>query len=121
MQYGPLFTSRYVLSEFATLMRREVGHTPAVNALEAIRQADSFNILPVGSNVFDRTCGRFARYEDQQISLIGHSSGVLADDYDIEHVFTFDTDDFHTLGFIVIPDDTGDARPRGGFRREVSV
>lgn len=90
-------------------MRRKVGPTPAVNALETIRQADSFNILPVGSNAFDRTCGQFARYEDQHISFIDHSSGVLADDYDIEHVFTFDTDDFHTLGFIVIHDDTGDA------------
>jgi len=108
LQYGPLFTSRYVLSEFATLMRRKVGHTPAVNALETIRSAESLNILSVGSGAFDRTCAQFAQYDDQQISFVDHSSGVLADDYDIEHIFTFDPADFHTLGFIVVPTDTDD-------------
>lgn len=35
-------------------------------------------------------------------------SGVLADDRGIEHVFTFDPDDFRTLGFVAVPDDTGE-------------
>lgn len=109
VQYGPLVTSRYVLSELATLMRRKVGHPPAVNALETIRSAESINVLPLGSGAFDRTCERFARYDDRRISFVDHSSGVLADDYDIEHIFTFDTDDFHTLGFVVVPADTGNA------------
>ena len=109
LQYGPLVTSRYVLSEFATLMRRTVGHPPAVNALEMIRSAESINVLPLGSGAFDRTCERFARYDARRISFVDHSSGVLADDYDIEHIFTFGTDDFHTLGFVVVPADTGDA------------
>lgn len=107
LPYGALFTSRYVLAEFATLMRRKVGHSPAVTALETIRQAESFTILPVGSETFDRTCEQFATYDDHQISFVDHSSGVLATDYDIEHIFTFDSDDFRTLGFIVVPDDTG--------------
>ena len=109
LQYGPLVTSRYVLSEFATLMRRTVGHPPAVNALETIRSAESINVLSLGSDAFDRTCERFARYDARRISFVDHSSGVLADDYDIEHIFTFDTDDFQTLGFVVVPADTGDA------------
>ena len=109
LQYGPLVTSRYVLSEFATLMRRKVGHPPAVNALETIRSAESINVLPLGSGAFDRTCEQFARYDARWISFVDHSSGVLADDYDIEHIFTFDTDDFQTLGFVVVPADTGDA------------
>lgn len=109
LHYGPLFTSRYVLSEFATLVRRKVGHAPAVTALETIRGAGSFNVLPVGDGAFDRTCEQFAQYDDRQISFVDHSSGVLCDDYDVDHVFTFDTDDFRTLGFVVVPDDTGDA------------
>lgn len=107
--YGPLFTSRYVLSELATLMRRKVGHDPAVTALKTIRQASSFNVLPVGRELFDRTCQQFARYDDQQISFVDHSSGVLADEYDIGHIFTFDPDDFRVLGFVTVPDDTGEA------------
>jgi predicted nucleic acid-binding protein len=89
-------------------MRRTVGHPPAVNALDTIRSADSINVLPLGSDPFDRTCERFARYDTRRISFVDHSSGVLADDHDIEQIFTFDTDDFHTLGFVVVPADTGD-------------
>jgi predicted nucleic acid-binding protein len=109
LHYGPLVTSRYVLSEFATLMRRKVGHPPAVNALEMIRSAESINVLPLGNDAFDLTCERFARFDARQISFVDHSSGVLADHYNIEHILTFDTGDFHTLGFIVVPADTGDA------------
>lgn len=108
LQYDPLFTSRYVLSELATLMLRKVGHRGAVNALDTIRKADSFNVLPVGGSAFDRTCEQFAQYDDQQISFVDHSSAILADNRGIEHVFTFDRSDFRTLGFTVVPDDTGE-------------
>jgi predicted nucleic acid-binding protein len=106
LQYDPLFTSRYVLSELATLMLRKVGHGPAVTAVNRIRTASSFNVLPIGGNAFDRTCEQFSRYDDQQISFVDHSSAILAADRDIEHVFTFDRTDFRTLGFTVVPDDT---------------
>ncbi len=107
--YGPLFTSRYVLSELATLLRRRVGHTPAVSALELIRASSSFNVLPVGDDAFDRTCEQFARYDDRILSFVDHSTGVLANEHGIDHVFTFDPDDFRTLGFRAVPDDTGEA------------
>lgn len=107
LPYEPLFTSQSVLSELATLMLQKVGHTPAVTALETIREAESFNVLPVDSGDFDRTCVQFARYDDQQISFVDHTSSVLADGRGVDHVFTFDGD-FHTLGFTVVPGDTGD-------------
>lgn len=109
LRYDPLFTSRYILSELATLMLRKVGHRGAVNALTTIREADSFNVLPIGGGAFDRTCEQFAQYDDQQISFVDHSSAVLAGDRGIEHIFTFDRSDFRTLGFTVVPDDTGGA------------
>ncbi len=105
LRFDPLFTSRYVLSELATLMLRKVSHRAAVNALETIRKASSFNVLSVGGNAFDRSCEQFAEYDDQQISFVDHSSAVLAADCGIEHVFTFDRRDFHTLDFTVVPDD----------------
>lgn len=107
LQYDPLFTSRFVLAELATLMLRKVGHAPAATALETIRAAESFNVLPVDSGDFDRTCEQFGRFDDQQISFVDHASGVLAEGRDVDHVFTFD-DDFHTLGFTVVPGDTGE-------------
>ncbi len=106
LQYNPLFTSRYVLFEFATLMLRKVGHRPAVTALNKVREASSFNVLPIGGGAFDRTCEQFTRHDAQQIPFVDHSSAVLADDRDIEHVFTSDRTDFRTLGFTVVPDDT---------------
>jgi predicted nucleic acid-binding protein len=108
LRYDPLFTSRYVLSELATLMMRKVGHQPAENALTDIRESTSINVLPVTEGAFDRSCEQFATYDDQQISFVDHSSAVLASDRDIEHVFAFDRDDFQTLSFTVVPADTGD-------------
>ena len=107
LQFDPLFTSRCVLSELATLMLRKVGHRAAVNALDTIRKASTFNVLPVGGSAFDRSCERFAEYDDQQISFVDHSSAVLAVDRGIDHVFTFDRSDFRTLGFTVVPDNIG--------------
>lgn len=110
--YRPLFTSRYVLSELATLLRRQASHDDAVRVLRAIRESDSFVVLSMDETSFDQACVEFARYDDQRISFVDHTSGVLADENGIEHVFSFDVDDFHTLGFTVVPEDTGEGGAR---------
>ena len=74
----------------ATLILRKVGHTPAVTALQTIRAAESFNVLHLESGDFDRSCAQFARYDDQHNSYVDHTSSVLADGRDVDHVFTFD-------------------------------
>lgn len=102
--YRPLYTSRSVLSELATLLLRKVGHGEAVATLDTIRKSESFNVLPVDKPAFDAACKEFARYDDQQISFVDHTSSVLAGSRDIEHVFAFDSD-FRTLGFTLVPAD----------------
>jgi len=109
LRYDPLFTSRHVLAELATLLLRKVSHRAAVAALASARESDSFNVLPVGADRFDRACEQLDRFDDQQISFVDHTSAVLADDRGIDHVFTFDSDDFETMGFTVVPAHTGDA------------
>ena len=106
--YRPLYTSRYVLSELVTLLNRRAGHDDAVRVLETIRKSESFTVLTLDGALFDRACERFARYDDQQISFVDHASAVLADHHDIDLVFTFDSVDFATLGFTVVPRDTGE-------------
>ncbi|WP_227356127.1 type II toxin-antitoxin system VapC family toxin [Haladaptatus salinisoli] len=101
--YQPLFTSRYVLSELATLTRK-VNHKTAVDALQTIRRSESFNILPVGEGVFAAASDEFERCDDQQISFVDHTSAVLAREYDIDHIFTFDQN-FTMLGLTRIPAD----------------
>lgn len=102
LAYDPLFTSRYVLSELATLLSRRTTNADAVNALGKIRSSDTFNVLPVGAAVFDAAQAQLGRYDDHEISFVDHTSSVLARRYDIEYVFSFDSD-FRTLGFTRVP------------------
>jgi uncharacterized protein len=62
--------------------------------------------------MFDAAHEHFVEYDDQEIAFFDHLGGALARDYEIEHVFTFDSGDFHTLGFTVVPDDTGEGSRR---------
>ncbi|MFC5973867.1 type II toxin-antitoxin system VapC family toxin [Halomarina salina] len=102
--YRPMYTSQSVLSEFATLALYKLGHSVATRALRAIRGSDSINRLPVGRPTFEAAAEQFERYDDQQISFVDHTTGVLAAERDIDHVFAFDSD-FRTLGFSLVPED----------------
>lgn len=102
--FRPLFTSHSVLSELATLALYHLGHAHAVRVLNAIRRSKSVNVVPVGRATFETAAGQFEAYDDQAISFVDHTSGVLAEERDIEHVFAFDTD-FRTLGFTLVPED----------------
>lgn len=108
LPYGPVFTSRYVLAETATTILVGVGHREAVDALTTVRSSATFNVLDVDADLFDRAAAQFEQYDDQTISFVDHLNGVLADEYDIEHIFAFDAD-FATLGLTRVPVDTGDA------------
>lgn len=107
LAYGPVFTSRYVLSETATTLLYGTGHHEAVEALTTIRESSTFNILEVTEPIFSRTADQFAQYNDQQISFIDHLNGVLSDEFDIDHIFAYE-DDFATLGLTRVPVDTGE-------------
>ncbi|MFC3959070.1 type II toxin-antitoxin system VapC family toxin [Halovivax cerinus] len=106
-QYAPVFTSRYVLAELATVILYQTSHRDAVSTLEEIRSSETINVLPVDETTFDAAHEWFVRYDDQEIAFFDHLGGAIARHFEIEHVFTFDPDDFHTLGFTVVPDDTG--------------
>lgn len=105
--YGPIYTSRYVLSELATLMLYNIRHSAAVEALDTILGSSTFNVLPVDAPVFVGAREQFEQYDDQEISFVDHLGAVLARDRGIEHVFAFDSD-FATLGFTRVPVDTGE-------------
>jgi len=104
--YRPLYTSTYVLDELATLILSHHDHEAATAAIERVRQSPTKVIHPY-ETAFDATCEQFAQYGDHDISFTDHMSAVLADERDIEHVFTFDADHFRTLGGTAVPADTG--------------
>ena len=107
LAYGPVFTSRYVLAETATVLLYGVGHREADAALTTIRASSTFNFLDVTEPIFDRTAEQFGQYDDQQISCIDHLNSVFGEEFDIRHIFAFE-DDFRTLGMTRVPVDTGD-------------
>lgn len=107
LAYGPLYTSRYVLSETATTLLYGIGHREAVDVLTTVRDSSTFNILAVTPPLFARAETQFVEYDDQQISFIDHLNGVLSAEFDIDHIFAFE-DDFATLGLTRVPVDTGD-------------
>jgi predicted nucleic acid-binding protein len=84
---------------------QRVSHEAASTALGAIRAGGLFTVLDVDEDQFEAACNQFVQYDDQTITLVDHLSSVLADSKDASHVFTFDTDDFQTLGFDTVPDD----------------
>lgn len=106
LAYRPLYTSQAVLSELATLALYKLGHGNAVRALRSIRESESINVLPVGRPTFEATAAQFEAYDDQGISFVDHTTSILADERDVDHVVAFD-DDFRTLGFTLVPGDVG--------------
>lgn len=104
--FRPLYTSQAVLAEFATLALYKLGHDIAVEALTAIRDSESFNVVSVDPSAFETATKRFEAYDDQEISFVDHTTSALADERDVDHVFGFDGD-FRTLGFTLVPRDVG--------------
>jgi len=102
--YRPVYTSQAVLSELATLALYKLGHDTATTALSGIRASDSINVIPVREPAFEAAVEQFETYDDQQISFVDHTTGILAAERDVQHVFAFDSD-FRTLGFSLAPAD----------------
>lgn len=103
LAYRPVFTSTWVLDELATLVLARRDHATAVRAIERVLDS-GVRVVHPDEEDFDATRDRFERYHDRPMSFTDHMSAVLADDRDVESVFTFDVDDFETLGFTAIPE-----------------
>lgn len=108
LAYSPLSTTRFVLTELATLLLYKVDHATAIRAITDITAAASFNIVRADPALFADARDEFARYDDHEITLVDQLTGVLADERDVERIFAFDSD-FRTLGFTVVPADTGES------------
>ena len=103
--YRPLYVTSHVLSELVTLLAHNHGTAVAVDALDRLRDSSLFVLLYPDATVIDTAAGQLARYHDQSITLVDHLTAVLATEYDVDRVVTFD-DDFRTLGYSLVPADT---------------
>ncbi|WP_121744023.1 type II toxin-antitoxin system VapC family toxin [Natronorubrum halophilum] len=101
LAYRPIYTSRFVLSELATLLLYKIGHGTAARTLRAIRESESFTVCSAD----EAAARQFEAYDDQEISFVDHATSVLAGERNVDHVFAFDSD-FRTLEFTLVPEDT---------------
>ena len=97
----------FVLAELTTLLLYKVDHATARRALGNIFEGSSFNLIRADPSASADAREEFEGYDDQEITLADHLTGVLAAELDVDHVFAFDGD-FRTLGFTVVPEDTGE-------------
>lgn len=106
--YRPLYTTGYVLAELVTLGLVRADRSLVATAVQRIRSSARIRIVHPDEATFATACDELHRYDDQDISLVDHVTATVATDHEVDHVFTFDVDDFYTLGFTVVPADTGE-------------
>lgn len=102
--YRPIYVSGYVLSELATLTIYNLGTEIAIDTLERIEQSDLFTTVHPTEEMYTDAVTSLSRFDDQQISLADHMTGVIADEYNVDSILAFDSD-FRTLGYSLVPDD----------------
>jgi predicted nucleic acid-binding protein len=104
LHFRPLYTTGYVLGELTTLILREKDHKTALDTLNRIRRSPAVRVFHPDASQFDTACERFEQFDDQHISFVDHTTAALAEQFDTDHVFAFDSD-FGTMGFSLVPDD----------------
>lgn len=100
LNFGPIHTSEMILQETYTFLRYNYNYDAAVDIVEKI--SDSKVIIhPFNSLEFEEIWKRI-KNEKNQLSFVDWSTVRYMDDYDIQHVFTFDGD-FEEMGYKVLP------------------
>ena len=97
-----LKTTNLVIAETYILIRRSIGHQPAIKFLESI--ATSPRVIKIYSDsVFEKKAEDILRqYQDQDFSYTDAVSFVVMKQYGITQAFCFDKH-FVTAGFTAIP------------------
>jgi len=100
--YNHLKTTNLVIAETYILIRRAIGHQPAIKFLESI--AASPRVIKIYSDsVIEETAEDILRqYEDQDFSYTDAVSFVVMKQYGITQAFCFDKH-FLTADFTLIP------------------
>lgn len=102
LPYYPLVTNQYVLDEVVSLLLSHADTRVAHQVITQILETETFRVLDVEPSLVDRAIAQFQEYDDQSISLTDHVIAIQADDYSIEHVFSYDSG-FRTLSFTTLP------------------
>ena len=100
--YHHLKTTNLVIAETYILIRRSIGHQPAIKFLESIATSPRVNKI-YSDSVFEKKAEDILRqYQDQDFSYTDAVSFVVMKQYEITQAFCFDKH-FVTAGFTAIP------------------
>ena len=97
-----MFLNDYVIDELCSLLARKSNPQTSIRALQHLRRSDALAVYRVPDDVFEAACDSFCAFDDQTISFTDHVVAAHATHRDAS-VYTFDVDDFQSLGADVIP------------------
>ena len=100
--YHHLTTTNIVVAETYILIRRAIGHQPAIMFLENIAASPRVNKVYSDSTLEEEAEGILRKYEDQDFSYTDAVSFAVMKQYKIVQAFSFDRH-FVTAGFTLIP------------------
>jgi len=97
-----LTTTNLVVAETYVLIRRVMGHQPAIAFLQSISASPRVVKIYSDSTLEEAAESILSQYKDQNFSYADAVSFAVMKDYGIKEAFTFD-EHFLTAGFIVVP------------------
>lgn len=105
--YQTIFISDYILDETATCLRSRTNHQTAAKALEKLwallEHTDDFEVVWIQKETFLQAKSIFDEYSDREYSFTDCTSFSICEERSINNVFTFDTSDFASAGFVSKP------------------
>ena len=100
--YHNLKTTNLVIAETYILIRRSIGHQPAIKFLESIAASPRVTKIYSGNILEETAESILQQYQDQDFSYTDAVSFAVMKQYGITQAFCFDKH-FFTAGFILIP------------------
>ena len=100
-----LFTTGYVLAEFATLLARRTSYQYSAEILSLVYSKETFTIEFGNDLDHEKAKEFFKKYADQSIGFVDCISFATMKRLKIKQAFTFDKSHFEYAGFKVLPSD----------------
>lgn len=100
--FRQLITTNLVISETYILIRRSMGHQPAMTFLDHIAASPRVITIHSDSGLEENAVRVLREYKDQALSYTDAVSVAVMRQWEIEQAFSFDQH-FATLGFTLLP------------------
>jgi uncharacterized protein len=98
-QYGSAWvTTNHVRGETWTFLRRKMGHSSAVNFLDALDEATQLTLVTVSPAIEQEALGWLRRHDERVYSFVDATSFAVMRNLRIDRALAFD-DDFTAAGF----------------------